>query len=456
METAEAQKSAVRKFCAEFKNPRKIAMGDMQKLLSRPRPVRGSMWVSQVTVPEQSERDDDLHAMLWEVFKHRQEPGEILDYPARSVPLQGEWIGARHGVKDPKTPQPEISEKERFAKIEQEQKTGTTMFYLSGGAWVQPGIPGSRPLIAQMCHVNGAKAFTMQYRLAPAHTVPTLLLDAIIGYFYLISPPKHSLHSPIDPSSLILAGESGGASLHLGIIQFIQHFQKDALARGEHSPSVRVNGRQVPLRMPAGCAFVAPPCDLTLALPAFERCKSIDWLSDKPPWFEDDFPADSVWPSNPPRGSPHCDNSALCHPLITISTWTDWEGAPPMWIACGEESYSDGIKCLVRNLVDSNVRTWFCEYEHMPHVFPVLMPFMPQSKDCLKRWAQACENIASGNTPRTSAAFFVRLGDLRTEPRLVLNLLSLSNEEVLDKMRAARDRMADFVWKGPVRKQSRI
>lgn len=64
-------------------------------------------------------------------------------------------------------------------------------------------------------------------------------------------------------------------------------------------------GRNVALDMPAGCAIICPGADIALSLPSVKKYEKTDWLSECTPWLEPNFPADSIWPSNPPRGDLH-------------------------------------------------------------------------------------------------------------------------------------------------------
>lgn len=61
---------------------------------------------------------------------------EKLDPPAPCASYDGEWIGVRKDVKDPKAPQPDVSEQEKFNGIQQNRQNDITLFYLSGGAWL--------------------------------------------------------------------------------------------------------------------------------------------------------------------------------------------------------------------------------------------------------------------------------------------------------------------------------
>jgi hypothetical protein len=70
----------------------------------------------------------------------------------------------------------------------------------------------------------------------------------------------------------------------------------------------------------------------------------------------------------------------------------------------------------------------------------------------MKSWAGACRELGAwapeGNA-RKSAAYFVKLGKLHMVPIAFEGLVELPDDEILRKMRAARDELAKFVWKGP-------
>lgn len=123
-----------------------------------------------------------------------------------------------------------------------------------------------------------------------------------------------------------------------------------------------------------------------------------------------------------------------------------------MWIACGEETYSDGIKFLVRNINASGVPVTFVEYEFMPHVWNVVIPSLPQSRHAMKLWGEACKELGATDDrakERKSEAWFVKLGKLEMVKRDFERLLDIPNDEVLRRMRATRDELAKYVWKGP-------
>jgi hypothetical protein len=122
-----------------------------------------------------------------------------------------------------------------------------------------------------------------------------------------------------------------------------------------------------------------------------------------------------------------------------------------MWIACGEETMSDGTKFLVKNMNASGVSVTFVEYEFMPHAWNVLMPRLPQSRHSMKLWGEACKELgstANDKKARKSEAWFIKLGKLEMVKRDFEGLLDIPTHEVLRRMRAGRDELAKYVWKG--------
>jgi hypothetical protein len=99
----------------------------------------------------------------------------------------------------------------------------------------------------------------------------------------------------------------------------------------------------------------------------------LDYLP--PPSYSDKmpFPPDSVWPVNPPRRELFCDESAMCHPLVSPIAVMDWKGSPPVFICCGEELLEDEDKVVAQRLAREGVATVCEQYEGMPHVFGLML-----------------------------------------------------------------------------------
>ena len=137
MDDPETQRKVVLGFRKAFKSAPWIPISQMQAHSFRERPLKGPILVSKIKIPCPNEEEEEaLRSKLWNVYKATSEGVEKLDPPAPCVPYNGEWIGVQKDVKDPKAPQPEISDQEKFQRIQQNADNDMTIFYLSGGAFL--------------------------------------------------------------------------------------------------------------------------------------------------------------------------------------------------------------------------------------------------------------------------------------------------------------------------------
>ena len=83
-----------------------------------------------------------------------------------------------------------------------------TMLYLHGGAFVAGSKRTHRRVTAALARRRFCRVFALNYRLAPEHSFPAAINDALAAVADLQSP----LH---EPSKLILAGDSAGGGLVL-------------------------------------------------------------------------------------------------------------------------------------------------------------------------------------------------------------------------------------------------
>lgn len=61
--------------------------------------------------------------------------------------------------------------------------------------------------------LSDARVFSIDYRLAPQHPFPAAVEDALAAYMYLIDGPDK-----IDPSKIVVAGDSAGGGLTLALL----------------------------------------------------------------------------------------------------------------------------------------------------------------------------------------------------------------------------------------------
>lgn len=90
------------------------------------------------------------------------------------------------------------------------------ILYLHGGAFILPASPAQHAwLLGRLCREIGGVGFLVDYRLAPANKFPAALDDCERAYRAL-------LDLGFDPRRIVLAGESAGGNLLLGLLQRIR------------------------------------------------------------------------------------------------------------------------------------------------------------------------------------------------------------------------------------------
>jgi len=82
------------------------------------------------------------------------------------------------------------------------------LLYIHGGGFVA-GVPGNhRPLTWRLADKLGVPVYAIDYRLAPEHPYPAGLEDCVAAYRAL-------LESGLEPSAIVIAGDSAGGNLTL-------------------------------------------------------------------------------------------------------------------------------------------------------------------------------------------------------------------------------------------------
>lgn len=86
-----------------------------------------------------------------------------------------------------------------------------TLLYLHGGGYSIGSIDTHRDLVSRVVAASGMQALVPDYRLAPEHRFPAQLEDALSCYRWL-------LELGIQPSQLVIAGDSAGGGLTLSTL----------------------------------------------------------------------------------------------------------------------------------------------------------------------------------------------------------------------------------------------
>lgn len=102
-----------------------------QKNSMRDPGIKGPMWVSKVVLPQP---EVDVRNAVLHAIDELKTGDETFDLPGISS-VEAEWTGHRSGV-DKNSPQPDISETEKYHELRKESSSDTTILYFHGGAYL--------------------------------------------------------------------------------------------------------------------------------------------------------------------------------------------------------------------------------------------------------------------------------------------------------------------------------
>ena len=415
--------------------------------------IKGPSWVSKFTVPPP--KNDHVRTLLLRVIDELADGNAPRARP-KSEAIDLQWTGYRKGVGSD-TPQPSISEKEKYDRLMKDVLSPLVIFYIYGGAFLYvllddtfiPGTdtfpttsmntPGSyRKTVTRLAQMTGARCLTVRQRLAPQNPFPAALLDVFHAYMSLLSPPPGSPHDAVPASSIILAGDSSGGCLALALLQMLLTLKRQNLAS-----KVEYHGRMVDIELPAGITLISAVGELTNSLPSYKLNVSTDVLPAAIPFIQPEFPTCKIWPSKPPRGNLYCDAPTLCHPLASPTASKDWIGSPPMFFASGQEMIVDGVKVIAQTAFSQGTTVVFQEYEAMPHIFLWSCAGSPQSRKCWHDWAGFCKAIEQGRTV-ASRAVLVKPKGLHEVGLNINKLTPLTVNDAYRMMREAAKKIRSF------------
>ncbi|MFO1159627.1 MAG: alpha/beta hydrolase [Reyranellaceae bacterium] len=92
-----------------------------------------------------------------------------------------------------------------------ESMPSRVILYFHGGGYSIGSAETHRDLVARLCRAAGARALSVDYRLAPEHRFPAAVEDAVASYRWLLEQgvPSHAI---------VIAGDSAGGGLALGTL----------------------------------------------------------------------------------------------------------------------------------------------------------------------------------------------------------------------------------------------
>lgn len=197
---------------------------------------------------------------------------------------------------------------------------------------------------------------TLDYRHFPGHHFPAALEDAVDAWRYLLA-------QGCDPRYIVVAGDSAGANLALGLMLWLRD-------RGEE--------------LPGGAILMSPWADMTFSGESIYTKRYLD------PMFGVARGKDLI-PDEYARFTDYLGDHDPTDPYIS-PVFGDFEGFPPMLVQTGGEEMlmSDSLR-IVENCVKAGVPVQHSIYEGMFHTFQIIggEP-VPEGKQA---WAEAAAAV---------------------------------------------------------------
>jgi acetyl esterase/lipase len=221
------------------------------------------------------------------------------------------------------------------------------VLYLHGGGYTTGSIKSHAGLIGKIALETGIPHLAINYRLAPEHTYPAALDDAIKAYLWLLEE-EH-----FNPDDIILIGDSAGGGLALAALLKIK-------AMG--------------LSKPLAAVTISPWTDLTVSGDSALSNPEKDPILDVEKARE--------W------GQWYAGNTSLQDPFVS-PLFGDLSDLPPILIQVGTDEIllSDAVRFAVFAAMKDSDVTLSIE-EDMSHVWHFFWQYIPEAKTAIKDIAQ--------------------------------------------------------------------
>jgi acetyl esterase/lipase len=141
------------------------SVSDAQAATLRDDPVKGPIWVAKSTTPAPEPAQDTSRELLLSLVDELNKENVSYTRPD-SQPLKFEWIGYRHNV-EKDTPEPLISEEEKFQRLCADNTVPLTVLYIYGGTFALNTPSCYRKTTSLLSRQTGARVLVVHQRLAP-------------------------------------------------------------------------------------------------------------------------------------------------------------------------------------------------------------------------------------------------------------------------------------------------
>lgn len=225
-----------------------------------------------------------------------------------------------------------------------------TIYYLHGGGYSIGSVASHLDLISRLARAASARAFAIDYRLAPEHPFPAAVDDAVTGYRWLLRQGK-------DPASIVIGGDSAGGGLTIATLVALRD-AGDAL--------------------PAAAFAISPWTDMTISGESVRTRKDLDPM----------IPADDMKKGAATYLGDASPENPLASPLFA-----DLRGLPPLLIHVGDHEVllSDSTR-LATAAEDAGVDMTLEVWDEMVHVWHFFATILPEGQQAIERIGEFVRN----------------------------------------------------------------
>ena len=228
------------------------------------------------------------------------------------------------------------------------------VLYLHGGAYVAGGLTSHTPIAALVAQAAGTEAWLLDYRLAPEHPYPAAREDALTAY-------KEMLDWGIEPSQIIIAGDSAGGGLAL---------------------STALGIRDAGWPMPAALVLLSPWTDMSLSSPSFQHNKKREAMLTKGFLSR----AAGHYCNETNRGRPVRRQDSGVSPIFA-----DLAGLPPILAHVGgDEILLDDARLVVERADAAGGEATLHVFDELWHVFQASSGMIPEADESLREIGAFC------------------------------------------------------------------
>ena len=201
-----------------------------------------------------------------------------------------------------------------------------TILFFHGGGFTLGSTKDHLDLCGKLSRSSGACVFSIDYRLAPEYKFPAAVEDCVTSYLWL-------LKQGIEPSKIVIAGISTGATLVLSTILYL-----------------RDNG----VELPAAAVCMSPAVDMLFQGHSIITNRGKDWVTQKR--------LDNLKKT-------YLKSHDLMNPLVS-PIYADLHGLPPLFIQAGShEQFLDDIIIFHKKAKESELEVTFELWQDMFHCF---------------------------------------------------------------------------------------